>query len=91
MKCACGRDLHYEHPETRALMERLVAQAKTPDVVVTVTSHRPGVATRHFFVQRHYIALHGLKTQELLKGNIPGARELSVEDARLLFTPAPRQ
>src|SRR4030095_11582 len=77
--CACGLPLHYSAPELQAEVERMIALAGgNPLVIVTVTSKRPGVKARHFLVQRHYIALHGLKTQELLKGNIPGAKEMQV-------------
>lgn len=79
-RCACGQPLHYSSAETRAAVERLIAMSGgNPNVIVTVTSQRPGVRARHFIVQRHYIALHGLKTQELLKGNIPGAEEITIE------------
>jgi len=78
--CACGQPLHYSDPALRKVVERLIRQAGgNPLIVVTVTSQRPGVKTRHFLVQRHYIALHGLKTQELLKGNIPGAEEIDID------------
>ena len=78
-RCACGLPLHYSSPIVRAQVERMIAAAGgKPDVVVTVTS-RFGRPTRRFLVQRHYIALHGLKTQELLKGNIPGAREINLD------------
>jgi len=75
-RCACGLPLHYSSEANRDMVQRLIDSAGTEDVIVTATSERPGVQPRHFLVQRHYIALHGLKTQELLKGNIPGAREI---------------
>jgi len=78
-RCACGLPLHYSSEIVRAQVERMIAAAGgNPHVIVTVTSKR-GRPTRHFLVQRHYIALHGLKTQELLKGNIPGAREINID------------
>lgn len=76
--CACGRPLHYSSQTIRNQVERMIALAGgNPLVIVTVTS-KEGRPTRHFLVQRHYIALHGLKTQELLKGNIPGAEEIDI-------------
>jgi hypothetical protein len=79
-RCACGLPLHYSSPEVRAQVERMIEFAGgNPLVIVTVTSKRPGVKMRHFLVQRHYIALHGLKTQDLLKGTIPGAREIDID------------
>jgi hypothetical protein len=78
--CACGLPLHYSSPELRREVERMIQLAGgNPLVIVTVTSRRPGVRARHFLVQRHYIALHGLKTQDLLKGTIPGAKEIDID------------
>jgi len=78
-RCACGQPLHYSSPELRAQVERMIASVGgNPMVIVTVTS-KLGRPTRHFLVQRHYIALHGLKTQELLKGRIPGAKEIEMD------------
>jgi hypothetical protein len=56
-QCACGRPLHYNDPNVLRMVERLVA-TKGPDVHVQV-------GDRVWLVQRHYIALHGLKAQEL--------------------------
>jgi hypothetical protein len=78
-RCACGLPLHYTSRMVREQVERMIAlSGGNPMVVVTVTS-KHGRPTRHFLVQRHYIALHGLKTQELLKGNIPGAEEIDID------------
>lgn len=55
--CACGRPLHYQNPESQALIQRLV-DIHGPDVRVTIGDHT-------WSVQRHYIALHGLRGWEL--------------------------
>ena len=66
--CACGRSLHYGSA---------AAHLKVLDLI-----HRLGPTTtvliggRRFRVQRHYIALHGLRAQDLLHGRVPGAVEV---------------
>jgi hypothetical protein len=55
--CACGLPLHYNSPTTRELVNRFVAELGET-IVVTTTSGR-------YAVQRHYLALHGLKAEEL--------------------------
>ena len=55
--CACGRPLHYESAPAREAVEELV-RTMGENIVVTV-------GPRRWLVQRHYIALHGLKAQEL--------------------------
>ena len=55
--CHCGKPLHYTHPDTAQLMRRIVAK-HGPMVKVTVEG-------RSWMVQRHYIALHGIKADEL--------------------------
>lgn len=56
-RCACGRPLHYTDPKIQKLVEGLVAQLGE-DIPIYY-----GGKTYH--VPRHYIALHGLKAQEL--------------------------
>lgn len=56
-KCHCGEPLHYTDPRVRVQMEMLIEQ-----VGEFVTVRVEGRAWR---VQRHYIALHGIKGAEL--------------------------
>lgn len=56
--CHCGKPLHYSDPATRAAVERNIARAGDPFIDVTVEGHT-------WRVQRHYIALHGIKGWEL--------------------------
>jgi hypothetical protein len=55
--CACGKPLHYSNPELLAAMEALITRLG-PEIVVTTP-------TGSWKVPRHYIALHGLKADEL--------------------------
>lgn len=55
--CACGKPLHYTNERTEARVKELVDLFGE---FVNVT-----VAGRTWRVQRHYIALHGLKAREL--------------------------
>lgn len=57
-RCHCGRPLHYVNPEAKQLMDEIIAR-KGPNIVVTVSDGRS------FSVPRHYIALHGLKEQDV--------------------------
>jgi hypothetical protein len=55
--CACGRPLHYTSPITQHYVEKMIA---------TLGSHVPvTVQGRTWLVQRHYVALHGLKAVDL--------------------------
>jgi hypothetical protein len=56
-RCACGRPLHYANNHHREWVEQVIADLG-PLVLVTVEG-------RSWLVQRHYIALHGLKAQDL--------------------------
>lgn len=56
--CACGRVLHYNSPDAEAAMRRIITL--TGEEFANV--HCGGKSWR---VQKHYIALHGLKAQEL--------------------------
>lgn len=55
--CACGMPLHYESSGLRDIIER-ICEAMGEDI--TVTTPRGS-----WNVPRHYIALHGLKANEL--------------------------
>jgi len=55
--CACGAPLHYEDDAARRFIEARAAELGE-NIVVTV-------GLRHWLVPRHYIALHGLKAQDL--------------------------
>lgn len=55
--CACGRRLHYGDPAKQAMVEQLIASTAA-DVPVQY-------GTRTWLVQRHYVALHGLKASEI--------------------------
>lgn len=57
--CACGLPLHYRNPVDRFVVDLLTAQAGD-DPFITVAGPS-GV----FKVQRHYIALHGLREVDL--------------------------
>lgn len=63
MNCHCGLPLHYTDENTRLLVERLVL-LHGPDIPVTVGG-------RTWLVQRHYIALHGIKSRDLSKLGFP--------------------
>lgn len=81
MNCACGLPLHYPNEETRLAVQRMIDLAGG-DQYVTVTEFQmpplPFHKGRSWRVQRHYIALHGLKAQEL-----PAiAAELGFEEVR---------
>lgn len=55
--CACGKPLHYTDAQLERVM-RLLVRRQGPDVVV----HCGEGGWR---VPRHYIALHGLRAEEL--------------------------
>ena len=57
MKCACGLPLHYTDEKIEAAVNQLVAQLGE---YITVTAE-----DKSYSVQRHFIALHGLKAAEL--------------------------
>jgi hypothetical protein len=58
-KCFCGQDLHYTDPEVQAHVQRMV------DDLGAVVRVRQLATGRVFLVPRHFIALHGLKEEEL--------------------------
>lgn len=55
--CHCGKPLHYLNPAAQSYVEDMV-KAHGPNVKVTAGG-------RTWLVQRHYIALHGLKAGDL--------------------------
>ena len=59
MNCACGSPLHYNDPNIKTLVERIISE-QGEYVEVSVEGRR-------YRVQRHYIALHGIKAFELEK------------------------
>lgn len=56
--CACGEKLHYTDPEKAKRVQELVDQLG--EFIEVVDSKH-----RRFRVQRHYIALHGIKEVDL--------------------------
>jgi hypothetical protein len=58
VRCHCGQPLHYSSPAIQRQVERLNAAAGDQDIVVTLNG-------RSWRVQRHYIALHGIKAVDL--------------------------
>lgn len=57
-KCHCGEPLHYTNPQNRERIDEFV-RVLGPFVIVK------GDDGREWRVQRHYIALHGLRYQDL--------------------------
>jgi hypothetical protein len=69
--CACGRPLHYTDPEVRAAVDRLVADHGD---CITITRLEDN---RSWIVQRHYIALHGIKATDLGTERLPAFEEVT--------------
>lgn len=57
-KCACGLPLHYTDEKTKRFMEQLVRE-QGEFIPITIAGGKT------YFVQRHYIGLHGIKAEEL--------------------------
>lgn len=55
--CACGRPLHYSDPDIQERIERIV-EDRGQFIPITTPEGT-------WLVQRHYIALHGLRAAEL--------------------------
>lgn len=55
--CPCGRPLHYSRPDLRLLVEALV-KTLGPSVAIHT-------AAGSWLVPRHYIALHGIRSEDL--------------------------
>jgi hypothetical protein len=58
MKCHCGKDLHYTQKNIEETMQKMVRDLGE---FITVTNSKG----KHYRVQRHYIALHGIQEPEL--------------------------
>ena len=56
-RCHCGRPLHYTDPAIEAMVRMLIRELGEY-IKITVDG-------RTWLVQRHYIALHGIKGSEL--------------------------
>lgn len=56
--CHCGQPLHYTDPGIEQTVRQIIAATGSEDIAVTVNG-------RTWLVQRHYIALHGLKALDL--------------------------
>jgi hypothetical protein len=57
-KCHCGKPLHYNDPSVRAFVEEIISkQGLFIEVQV--------VGGKKYLVDRHYIALHGIKAKEI--------------------------
>ncbi len=57
--CQCGRPLHYSCPDVKKWVDKMINHLGE---YITVESI---VTRKKYKVQRHYIALHGLKHEEL--------------------------
>lgn len=55
--CHCGKPLHYTNAENQEFVES-ICRKLGESVIVTIGG-------RSWSVQRHYLALHGLKAKEL--------------------------
>lgn len=61
MRCDCGQPLHYAHSDTERTVQMLVDKLG-PTIRVAVDG---GIAPQAWMVPRHYIALHGIRAEEL--------------------------
>lgn len=57
--CFCGKPLHYNDPELRKTLDQLTADLGE---YINVKNISDG---KEYKVQRHYIALHGIKGKDL--------------------------
>lgn len=74
--CHCGQPLHYTDQANYRRVRKLV------DLLgeyVTITIPLPG-GTRSWKVQRHYIALHGIKATDLVAGRL-GFEEVTAKNS----------
>lgn len=58
IKCHCGRDLHYSDKNVKAQVEDIIDRFG-PYINITI------VDGKTYRVQRHFIALHGIKGKDL--------------------------
>ena len=56
-KCHCGRPLHYTDPNVEDFVRKMIKLCG-PTVIIEVSGRR-------FKVQRHYLALHGIRAAEI--------------------------
>lgn len=70
--CACGKPLHYASPRLHALVEQLIGASGSEYVLVRRLDDN-----RAWKVQRHFIALHGLKGDELGTDKLPAFEEVA--------------
>ena len=71
--CHCGRPLHYSDPAIRARVERMIELSGGAQYVPIT------VGRRTWLVQKHYIALHGIKASELPNLGFPEITNMSQE------------
>lgn len=64
--CHCGQPLHYTNPSIQKMVEEFVDQLGENVPVVC--------GDKTYLVQRHYIALHGLKATDLPSLGFPELR-----------------
>lgn len=63
IKCHCGKPLHYKDAKAREIVDRIIKQ--TGHRFVNISVEVADGETKTWSVDRHYIALHGLKAKEL--------------------------
>lgn len=72
--CHCGEPLHYSDTSVKAWIDKLIADKGE---FVTVA----GPDGRRWRVQRHYIALHGLKAEDLAALGFDQVEEPDADEA----------
>ncbi len=72
-KCHCGQPLHYSDDQIRRRVEEMIKLAGGDEYIIV------SCGGRRWRVQRHYIALHGLKAVDL---PTLGFEELPPENGR---------
>ncbi len=60
-QCPCGRLLHYSNPQNEYMIRQMVRELG-PEIRVTLLD-----GSRSWMIPRHFLALHGLKGQELVE------------------------
>jgi hypothetical protein len=70
--CACGQPLHYVSPDVEVATRALIKQLG-PDIRVTI-AYEKGL-TRTWLVPRHYIALHGIRGEDLPTLGFPEVKD----------------
>lgn len=59
MMCPCGKPLHYKDEKSKKMVQSIIDKFGEDIKVV--------VLNKEYLVNRHYIALHGIKASELEK------------------------